>query len=130
MVDDTLLRTSPGLYMTGVFPPKGRLIDHDNRNKFDDRWSNLRLATRAENVANTGPRANNQSGLKGVSFDKKRKRWRAQIRKAGEQRVTVHRTPEAAAASYDQMAGELYGEFANRQNTQNSILDLYKVVTE
>lgn len=116
------------LYMTGEMPSK--LVDHRNQNKIDDRWDNLRLATRSQNVANTGPRANNACGIKGVSWDKKRSRWRAQIRREGFLKVTVHRTIEEAAASYQRMAAELYGEFANRQSTQNSILDLYKAVTE
>ena len=39
------------LYMTGSFPSGA--IDHVNRNKLDNRWCNLRQATREENRRNS-----------------------------------------------------------------------------
>lgn len=38
------------LYMTGEWPSE--MVDHINRNNADDRWANLRLATRGENCTN------------------------------------------------------------------------------
>ncbi|HEJ7990233.1 TPA: HNH endonuclease [Serratia liquefaciens] len=53
-------------------------IDHINGIKTDNRISNLREATRAENQRNQLAPKTNTSGIKGVSWDKKRKRWLAQ----------------------------------------------------
>jgi HNH endonuclease len=52
------------LYMTGKWPPV--TVDHDNRNRSDDRWNNLRLATATQNSMNIDVRADNASGFKGV----------------------------------------------------------------
>jgi hypothetical protein len=38
------------LYMTGTWPEKE--VDHKNRDGFDDRWENLRLATHIQNMTN------------------------------------------------------------------------------
>jgi hypothetical protein len=64
------------LYMTGSFPQYQ--VDHINGNKEDNRWCNLREATNAENQCNKSLSIRNKSGLKGVSWDKKANKWRAQ----------------------------------------------------
>ncbi|AUX94248.1 HNH endonuclease [Mixta gaviniae] len=53
-------------------------IDHINGIKTDNRISNLRQATRSENQRNQNAPKTNTSGIKGVSWDKKHKRWHAQ----------------------------------------------------
>lgn len=42
------------LWVHGELPPKGTVIDHINRQKSDNRLSNLRTATRRENWENQG----------------------------------------------------------------------------
>jgi len=54
-------------------------IDHIDRNKTNNRISNLRLATRSQNMINTGRYKNNTSGVKGVGFEKRSGKWRAYI---------------------------------------------------
>ena len=100
------------LYMTGEWPTTD--VDHINGNRADNRWSNLRLASRAENNANAGLPKNNTSGVKGVSFDPKRKRpWRAMISKDNRSRLLGDfSTKEEAATAYQQAAMEQFGEFA------------------
>ncbi|MGM8753270.1 HNH endonuclease [Enterobacter chuandaensis] len=58
-------------------------LDHINGNRSDNKISNLRLATLSENQHNQGMRADNKSGIKGVSWDSKNKYWRAQIKTNG-----------------------------------------------
>lgn len=57
--------------------------DHINRDRADNRRSNLRPATRTENRRNIGLQCNNTSGVKGVYWDKKSGKWRAHIRVDG-----------------------------------------------
>lgn len=63
------------LYINGVWPEE--MIDHINGNKLDNRFSNLRLATRSQNASNTSRRRTNSSGYKGVV--KYKNKWKAQI---------------------------------------------------
>ena len=58
--------------------PKGD-IDHVNRVRTDNRISNLRSATRSENLRNTGILDRNTSGVTGVSWAAERGQWNAKI---------------------------------------------------
>jgi len=104
------------LYMTGEWPPAD--VDHINRLKTDNRFENLRAATRPENVANTSARANSSSGIKGVVFQAKSrgsKKWQAAIRSNGKRRsLGYFATAEQAGKAYQAAAGALYGDFASR----------------
>lgn len=63
---------------TGFVPDKE--IDHINGNKKDNRISNLRLVTPAENQKNRALQRNNKSGYSGVSWNKKASKWAAVIK--------------------------------------------------
>jgi hypothetical protein len=54
-------------------------IDHIDNNPLNNRIENLREATRFENNYNIRKRADNTSGVKGVSWDKVRQKWRVQL---------------------------------------------------
>lgn len=100
------------LYMTGEWPDRD--VDHINRVKSDNRWSNLRLATRSQNSANVDVALRRgTSGYLGVTFDKSRDRWRAQIRIGG-RKVNLGRytDPVEAARVYDDAAWREFGEYA------------------
>jgi hypothetical protein len=66
-------------YAMGVEVPEGYEIDHINHNRSDNRWSNLRLVTHRENTMNRSKQKNNVSGVNGVYWHKRVKRWIAQI---------------------------------------------------
>lgn len=59
--------------------PKGKACDHINRDKLDNRRSNLRCVTRLQNQHNMKVFNTNTSGHAGVSWVKKEKKWRARI---------------------------------------------------
>ena len=54
-------------------------LDHENREKKDNRISNLRLATRSQNMRNYLLSKNNISGVRGISWNKQFFRWEAYI---------------------------------------------------
>jgi len=54
--------------------------DHIDNNKENNNINNLRWATSKENNQNSKISKNNTSSVKGVCFDKKSNKWRAQIR--------------------------------------------------
>lgn len=89
------------------------LTDHINGDGLDNRRSNLRPATHAENMRNRRIGSNNTSGFKGVSLNRRTGRWAACIVADGRRNwLGYHATPEAAARAYDAAARELHGEFA------------------
>lgn len=100
-------------HIMGLVIPDGLEIDHKDTNPYNNRWDNLRLATRAQNAANLKKhRTRKHMHLpKGVST--KRKKFRSQIGFRGKPiNLGSFDTPEEAHAAYTAKAKELYGEFA------------------
>ena len=65
------------ILMNGVAPDQ---IDHINGNRSDNRISNLRNVTKAENDRNRATSSANTSGVMGVSWRKSASKWQAQIK--------------------------------------------------
>ena len=57
-------------FMSHKKDPLNLHIDHEDRNKGNNKIDNLRLVTNSENSRNTGNRSNNTSGVKGVHLYK------------------------------------------------------------
>lgn len=101
------------VYMTGRDPGQ-MLIDHINGIRDDNRWENLRLATRAQNQVNSKCPIRNASGLKGASKCPNAARWKATIRHGGKNvYLGIFQSPELAHEAYCRAAKKLYGDFAN-----------------
>ena len=97
-------------WVHGVWPEKGYLVDHINRDKSDNRISNLRIATPSQSAMNRGAQSNNKSGHKGVL--KVKKYWHAQIMVAGESiGLGYYKNINDAIAAYEKAAKQLHGEF-------------------
>lgn len=102
--------------------PEGLQIDHINGCKSDNRITNLRLATQAENMSNIPVSPRNTTGFKGVSLHKKTGKYYAGIAKDGRSyNLGLHDTPALAAAAYDIAAKKLHGSYA-RTNKMRGLL--------
>lgn len=98
------------LYMTGEWPKM--LIDHKNLNPLDNRWTNLREADYRQNGMNTGIRIDNTSGYKGVAWDRRVGKWRADIRLKGYRKhLGMFDDPSVAGEAYKAAADKYFGEF-------------------
>ena len=89
------------LVMTGEWPTG--LVDHINRNTADNRWCNLRLATQSQQTLNTSLRSDNKSGVRGVKWCKRRKKWQADYRCRF---IGYYSSKEEARAAYLRAAAE------------------------
>lgn len=88
-------------------------VDHIDGNGLNNTRGNLRVCSRQQNTRNVPTHKDNQSGFKGVSFDKPKSRWSARICLNYRQRfLGAFRLPEDAARAYDKAAREHFGEFA------------------
>jgi hypothetical protein len=87
------------LWMTGEWPERD--VDHINRNPLDNRWSNLRLATKSQNMRNHGLFKTNTSGTNGVFWDKAVRKWR--VYRWGKY-VGIYPTKSAAVARATRIA--------------------------
>lgn len=88
-------------------------VDHINGNQTDNRIVNLRVATNAENIANSRPRRGSSSKYLGVAKHTQNGNWMAGITKGG---VTIYLgvfdDEQTAARAYDVAAREMHGQFA------------------
>lgn len=93
--------------------PENLQVDHMDGNGLNNRRSNLRLCSRLQNQISKGPRSDNRSGLKGVSWCSKAKKWQSEIMLHGKRKwLGYFAAPEDAHAAYADAAHELHGEFA------------------
>ena len=89
-------------------------VDHIDLNRTNNNVNNLRYATFQENARNRGLNVKNKSGVQGVCWHKRHKKWYAQIKV---NYVTYY------LGSFDNIndskkarqnkVNEIYGEFAN-----------------
>lgn len=94
--------------LMGEHLPKGSQVDHINGDKSDNRWSNLRIATARQNCANRKPPENKTSGVVGVCWDKRKRKWRAYCR---HKHLGYFDCPVEAGDVYEKVSKEMYGEF-------------------
>ena len=95
------------LYVNGVWPTND--VDHRDLDGQNNRWKNLREATKAQNGANRGPNAKNKTGYKGVCICSKTGNFRATLRG---KHLGNRSTAKAAADLYNAAAKAYFGDFA------------------
>ena len=108
----TRLKGKMHRYLMSVNDPS-IMVDHRNHNTLDNRKSNLRLCNGAQNNMNRILIPNTSSIYKGVTFLKRRNKWKACITMNNVRYYIGEFINEIdAAKAYDMKAKELFGKFA------------------
>ena len=106
------------LYVYGHWPSAD--IDHIDRCSTNNAVSNLRCATRKQNMENTGLQSNNTSGFKGVSWGKELCKWVAHIQ---HNRKQIHLgsfdTPEEASLACEAARDKLFTHHKQASSVNN-----------
>jgi hypothetical protein len=93
--------------------PSHLVCDHINHHGLDNRKVNLRNCTISQNNANSRSACSTSSKYKGVSWDKRRKKWSAYIKKDSRQfNLGQFDSEIEATKAYDQASKKLHGQFA------------------
>lgn len=97
------------LWMTGEWPIAE--IDHKDGNPLNNRFANLRSASRSQNQANKKAMSNNLLGIKGVY--KHRRRYVAQINAGGKHTyLGSFKCPTAASIAFTKAHKAAHGKFS------------------
>ena len=93
--------------------PKGLIVDHRDHNGLNNRRSNLRLCTNAQNQYNRLPLKGGTSRHKGVCWCKSHNKFNAYIyQRSKRYHLGWFVNEDDAARAYDKKARELFGEYA------------------
>jgi len=96
------------------YPPS--LIDHINGDTYDNRIENLREATVSSNQCNQKIRRTSVSGIKGVSWSSKSRKWVGQVwHQKRLYSAGFFDSKEECAAAVRKLREELHGEFARHE---------------
>lgn len=91
----------------------GKIIDHINGDKLDNRRENIRCANDFQNAQNQNISTRNTSGYKGAHFNTKEQKWQANIRAFNKTySLGWFATKEQAALAYNEAAKKLHGKYA------------------
>lgn len=92
--------------LLGLDVPDGYVVDHINRDTRDNRACNLRVVSKKVNAHNTGLRATNKTGARGVSWDSSRGKYRAALMVDGKQHSRRFDSLEEASEWYHSVAAK------------------------
>lgn len=98
-------------FMTGSWPEDQ--VDHKDRDRANNRWLNLREANRHQNSRNAKLRVDNSSGVKGVYWIEKTKRWRAVINGPKNKHLGYFSSLVDATMARQEAERAHYGEYAS-----------------
>ena len=100
------------LIETGKFPEL--FIDHIDGNKLNNQFSNLREVTGKQNNENKGAQSNSKTGVRGVSFVTRLKKYKAQIQHNGKNHyLGMFGTLQEAESAYLAAARTMFTHHVN-----------------
>lgn len=88
-------------------------VDHKNRDRSDNRITNLRPATRSQNATNRKKKDSCTSKWVGVYWYERYGCWKAQINNGRVKHLGFFDDETDAAKAYNEAARKAFGEFAN-----------------
>lgn len=89
------------------------VVDHIDGDPSNNRIENLRAATHSENMRNSTLNKRNKSGVKGVHWCSKSKRWRGEVYASGKaHRVGPYNSINECRVAVEELRKLLHGEFA------------------
>lgn len=89
------------------------ILDHKDRDIFNNQKENLRLITKEQSQLNTSNRNNSLSKYKGVSWCSQLKKWRVRCQIRGfRKQIGYYVSEEEAALAYNKVAIKFHKEFA------------------
>jgi hypothetical protein len=95
-------------------PENKKCVDHIDNNKLNNNVNNLRWATITENNRNKVLSSRNTSGVKGVMWLQKRKKWKAQVKIDGKSKhLGYFDNLEDAKKARQNEANRIFGDFTN-----------------
>lgn len=99
-------------YIKGKWPTN--LLDHKDRNRTNNRFVNIREATKSQNCANAKLWKTSTSGFRGVYWEPKKKKWRVIIRQGGRRHYFGYYKCKLAAHFVHLVEfRKIFGEFAD-----------------
>lgn len=106
-------RTTIQMHRVLLDSPFGTLTDHRDGNGLNNRRSNLRICSGAENSRNRKSRTTSKYGLKGVCWIERNRKFSASIKKCGRgKHLGYFDSAEEAHRAYVSAASEMFGDFA------------------
>ena len=104
---------------------QGEYVDHKDRDRSNNRKSNLRFVTQQENNINRTKQSNNKSGFIGIYWDKQTSMWRSQI-KINKKIITLGRYQNIEDAVKTRLYAELK-YFGEEFAPQRHLFDEYNI---
>lgn len=112
------------IYFHKLVLPTDKQVDHISGDTHDNRKSNLREVTIQENMLNLQKKSTNTSGIRGVSLDKKRNKWKTDFTYQ-KQRYYLMDRPLKEEAVYQRYLCEIYMLKSFRNEANDSVYKSY-----
>ena len=100
------------MFLSNGYLTNDKVANHTNNNALDNSPGNIKEATMSESCQNSKLRRNNTSGIKGVSWDKKKNKWEAKLYVNYKKvHIGYFLSLEEAKEAISQARKKLHGEF-------------------